>query len=145
MASREVVVTSTPKPFEQSVSVGPHAFIADEPAADGGADAGPNPYELLLASLGVCTSMTLMLYAQRKKWPLERVIVRLRHDRVHAEDCAKQEDPTCRLEHIERRIALAGTGLTAEHRARLKEIADRCPVHKTLTGKLDIRTQLVSP
>jgi putative redox protein len=137
------LVESTSRPFEQSVSIGSHVLIADEPVSDGGGDAGPNPYELLLASLGACTCMTLMLYARRKKWPLERVVVRLRHARVHAEDCANQGDPNCRLERIERQLSLVGPGLDDEQRARLKEIAAHCPVHKTLTGNLEIRTDLV--
>jgi putative redox protein len=144
MAGRVVLVESTPSPFEQLILIGPHQFAGDEPVPIG-ADAGPNPYELLLAALGTCTSMTLEAYARRKRWPLERVIVRLTHARVHADDCAHEDDPTCRMDRIERKLTLFGAGLTAEQRARLKEIAERCPVHKTLTGKLDIRTELVEP
>jgi putative redox protein len=141
--TRDVVVTSTDKPFEQSVALGPHRLVADEPSAFGGMDVGPNPYDLLLAALGTCTSMTLNLYARRKQWPLERVVVRLRHQRLHVEDCDRESDPGCRLERIERAITLLGAGLTAAQRERLLEIADHCPVHKTLTGKLEIKTQLV--
>jgi putative redox protein len=145
MSSREVVVASTPKRFEQLVTIGPHDLVADEPVDGGGADAGPGPYELLLASLGTCTSMTLMLYARHKKWPLERVVVRLTHRRDYDEDCEQPDDPSCRIDRIERRIELTGDQLSDEQRARFKEIADRCPVHKTLTGRLEIETQLVQP
>jgi putative redox protein len=142
MANREVVVTSTAEPFLQSVTAGTHTFVADEPAAYGGADAGPNPYDLLLAALGTCTSMTVTAYARRKQWPLERVTVELRHSHVHAEDCVHCEEPARRIQRIERRLTLVGA-LTGEQRARLLEIAERCPVHKTLTGTLEIRTALV--
>jgi uncharacterized OsmC-like protein len=143
--NREVVVTSTGSAFGQTVTVGPHSLAADEPADRGGADAGPTPYELLLAALGSCTSMTLSVYARRKQWPLERVVVRLTHARVHAEDCVNCDDPARRLERIERSITLVGDQLTAEQRARLLEIAERCPVHKTLAGGLTFHTQLEGP
>ena len=139
--AREVVVTSTGAAFEQRIEAGPHRFRADEPTAVGGADAGPGPYDLLLAALGSCTAMTIGLYARRKRWPLERVTVRLAHTREHAKDCADCEEKPVRIERIERRIALAG-GLDAEHRARLIEIAEKCPVHRTLTDGVEIRTTL---
>jgi uncharacterized OsmC-like protein len=142
MASRKVVVTSTEAPFEQVVTAGPHRFVADEPTGYDGADAGPNPYDLLLAALGTCTSMTLNLYARRKQWPLERVLVELTHSHVYAEDCEGCEESERRLQRIERRITLSGP-LTAEQRIRLLQIAEKCPVHKTLTSALDIRTRLV--
>jgi putative redox protein len=145
MTSREVVVTSTSQPFEQTVTAGPHQLVADEPADRGGGEAGPNPYDLLLASLGACTSMTLELYARRKQWPLLQVIVRLTHTRVHVEDCIHCEDPGGWMEIIDRRITLIGDALTDEQRARLLEIAGRCPVHKTLSQRIDIRTRLVEP
>jgi uncharacterized OsmC-like protein len=141
MADREVVVSSTAKPFEQVITAGAHRLIGDEPVASGGGDAGPNPYDLLLAALGSCTSMTVMLYARRKQWPLERVDVRLTHARVHAEDCADCEGGKRRLERIERRIALTGP-LDDEQKARLLDIAEKCPVHRTLTGEIAIRTAL---
>src|SRR5258708_19028800 len=102
---------------------GRHRLIADEPRSVGGDDAGPNPYELLLMSLGACTSMTLRLFARRKQWPLDRVVVRLRHARIHAEDCASCETKTGLIDRIEREIELQGA-LDAAQRARLMEIAD---------------------
>jgi putative redox protein len=141
MANRDVVVTSTSAPFEQTITAGTHRFVSDEPAAVGGADAGPDPYALLLASLGSCTGMTLNVYARRKQWPLEAVRVTLRHTRVHAADCEDCEQDERRMERIERRIALTGP-LSAEQQARLLEIADKCPIHRTLTAKIEIRTSL---
>jgi len=140
MAS-EVTVTSTSLPFEQVVVAGPHRLVADEPVTAGGADAGPDPYDLLLAALGTCTSMTLRMYARRKDWPLQRVVVSLSHGRLHAEDCADCEGGKRRVEEISRRIALEGE-LTAEQRTRLLEIADKCPVHQTLTARMIITTTL---
>ena len=142
--SREVFVTSTGAAFEQRVDAGPHRFRSDEPASAGGADAGPGPYDLLLAALGSCTAMTIGLYARHKRWPLERVTVRLAHSREHARDCADCEEKPARIERIERRIALAG-GLDAAQRTRLIEIAEKCPVHRTLTGGIEIRTTLADP
>jgi len=141
MTNGEVLVSSTAKPFEQSVSAGKHRFTVDEPLGVGGGDAGPDPYALLLGALGSCTSMTLLVYARRKKWPLEHVDVRLSHAREHAEDCAECEDGKRRIERIERRIALTGP-LSAEQKSRLLAVADKCPVHMTLTAKIDIRTTL---
>jgi uncharacterized OsmC-like protein/pimeloyl-ACP methyl ester carboxylesterase len=125
--------------FEQTVTAGHHRFLADEPVDVGGTDAGPGPYDLLLAGLGACTSMTLRLYANRKKLPLERVRVSLRHSRVHAEDCSDCEESDRKLEVIDREITLTGA-LDDAQRARLMEIADKCPVHRTLTSQVSIRT-----
>lgn len=122
---------------------GRHVLAADEPPNFGGGDAGPNPYELLLMSLGACTAMTLRLYANRKQWPLERVIVRLKHGRIHAEDCAECETKTGLIDRIEREIELIGP-LTVDQRAGLAGIADKCPVHRSLTSEINIRTRLVS-
>jgi putative redox protein len=119
---------------------GRHRLIADEPRSVGGDDQGPGPYELLLMSLGACTSMTLRLYAERKGWPLKRTIVRLRHSRIHADDCVGCEEKPMLLDHIERVIELQGE-LDAEQRKRLMEIADRCPVHRTLTSEIRIETK----
>jgi putative redox protein len=139
-----VIVASTDAgPFEQIMLDGRHTLQADEPIAAGGGDTGPGPYELLLMALGSCTSMTIRLYAARKKWPLEQVVVRLRHARVHAEDCADCEDTKAMLDRIERNIEFIGP-LDEAQRARLLEVADKCPVHRTLTSKIDIRTSLVS-
>lgn len=113
-------------------------IITDEPARLGGDDAGPDPYTLLLAALGSCISMTLTLYARRKGWPLERVTVRLRQQRVHAKDCAECERSAEGFVHrIERAVSVEGN-LTDEQRARLQEIAHKCPVHKTLTSEIII-------
>ncbi len=137
-----VVVSGNASGFAQEVEAGRHRIAADEPAAAGGTDTGPSPYDLLLGALGACTSMTVAMYARRKQWPLERVSVRLQHARIHAEDCADCETKEGRLDRIEREISLIGP-LTAEQQARLLEIANRCPVHRTLTSEIDIRTRLV--
>jgi putative redox protein len=137
-----VIVASTGTgPFEQIMLNGRHLLHADEPVAAGGGDAGPSPYELLVMALGSCTSMTLHLYAARKQWPLKQVIVRLRYDRVYAEDCENCEKPAAKIDRIEKRLELIGP-LDAAQQARLLEIADQCPVHRTLTSKVDIRTTL---
>jgi uncharacterized OsmC-like protein/pimeloyl-ACP methyl ester carboxylesterase len=141
----EVEVTGEPGALRQDVTAGTHTLVADEPVAQGGSDAGPTPYGLLLAALGACTSMTLRLYADRKKIPLAGVRVRLRHSRVHAADCERCEAATgadARLERIERDLELRGP-LTEQQRIRLHEIADRCPVHRTLTSHVDIVTRLL--
>ena len=127
--------------FVQEITAGAHHFRSDEPPSAGGTDSGPTPYDLLLAALGSCTSMTVAMYARRKKWPLERVTVRLRHSRVHAADCASCEAQDARLTVIDREIALDGS-LDHDQRERLLAIANRCPVHLTLTSKIDIRTTL---
>ena len=137
-----VTVHGSASGLAQEVSVGRHRFPADEPTSSGGTDTGPNPYDLLLAALGSCTSMTIALYARRKQWPLEAVTVRLRHSKIHAADCESCETKEGRLDHIEREVELAGA-LSAEQRARLLEIANKCPVHRTLTSEIDIRTRLV--
>ncbi len=135
-----VIVASTGAgPFDQVMLDGRHILQADEPVAAGGGDAGPGPYELLLMALGSCTSMTVHLYAARKKWPLEQVVVRLRHAKVHAEDCADCEKPTAKIDRIDKSLEFIGP-LDDAQRSRLVEIADQCPVHRTLTSKIDIRT-----
>ena len=118
-----------------------HTLIADEPIEAGGADLGVTPYELLLAALGSCTSMTLLLYAQRKQWSISRIEVTLVHDRIHAQDCADCETKAGRIDTIQRVIRLEGE-LDDEQRARLLEIAEKCPVHRTLESEIKIRTQL---
>jgi putative redox protein len=138
----EVIVRGGIDGFAQEVMVGRHRLAADEPGAQGGTDTGPSPYDYVLAGLGACTSMTLALYARRKQWPLERVTVRLRHGRIHAEDCADCETKSGMLDRIERELVLEGD-LTQEQRARLLEIAERCPVHRTLTSEIHIQTRLV--
>jgi uncharacterized OsmC-like protein/pimeloyl-ACP methyl ester carboxylesterase len=139
-AAGTVVVTETRQGrFQQAIAVGPHRFIADEPVKVGGLDSGPGPYDLLLAGLGACTAMTLRLYAERKALALERVSVTLTHGRIHAADCETCETKEGMLDRIERSISLEGV-LDAEQRKRLMEIADKCPVHRTLTSEIDIRT-----
>jgi uncharacterized OsmC-like protein/pimeloyl-ACP methyl ester carboxylesterase len=126
--------------FQQEILTGPHRFFADEPVKQGGLDSGPGPYDLLLAGLGACTSMTIRLYAEFKKIPLENVSVRLSHEKkIHAKDCEDCDTKVNKVDHIERAITLEGA-LDAEQRKRLMEIADKCPVHKTLESKVDIHT-----
>ena len=138
---RTVVVSGAASGFAQRIEVGAHSFTADEPASDGGTDTGPNPYDLLLAALGSCTSMTVALYARRKQWALQSVTVRLQHSKVHAADCESCETKDGRIDRIEREIELDGA-LEQYQRDRLLEIANKCPVHRTLTSKIDIRTRL---
>lgn len=126
-------------PFGQTVTVGRHTFAADEPAP-AGLDNGPNPYDLLLAGLGACTSMTVRMYADRKGWPLDQVAVSLRHSRIHAQDCADCETKSGRLDRFERTIRFTGD-LDDDQRHRLLEIADKCPVHKTLESEVRIVTR----
>jgi uncharacterized OsmC-like protein/fermentation-respiration switch protein FrsA (DUF1100 family) len=142
-APRNVVVRETRNSkFQQTVSIGPHRLLADEPVAAGGEDTGPGPYDYLLAGLGACTSMTMRLYADRKALPLERVTVTLKHSRIHAEDCAECETKAGMLDQIDRSIAMDGA-LDAEQRRKLMEIADKCPVHRTLTSEIRILTTAV--
>ena len=131
----EVVVTSTQK-LQNEVRYDGHIFITDEPLSAGGDDAGPDPYTLILAALGSCISMTVNLYAQRKGWPLKKVVVRLRQQRIHSKDCAECNQNTEGYVHrIERAVSFEGD-LTDEQRARLTEIAHKCPVHKTLSSPI---------
>jgi putative redox protein len=136
-----VVVRGAATGFAQQIIAGPHQFVSDEPTSVGGTDRGPTPYDLLLAGLGSCTSMTIAMYARRKQWALERVTIRLRHSRIHAEDCAACETRTGTIGLIERDIELEGV-LDEEQRARLLAIANRCPVHMTLTTQMHIATKL---
>lgn len=134
------VTDSGPGALSQAIVAGRHRFVADEPLGVGD-DLGPTPYDLLLAALGTCTSMTLRMYADRHDWPLEQVIVRLEHDRVHADDCRDAEAHPCVIDRIDRTIRLAGR-LTSEQQARLLALAERCPVHRTLTGEIRVATRL---
>ncbi|HUD88304.1 MAG TPA: bifunctional alpha/beta hydrolase/OsmC family protein [Xanthobacteraceae bacterium] len=135
-----VVVRETRRgQFQQEITVGRHRLIADEPADVGGMDSGPGPYDFLLAGLGACTSMTLRLYADRKQLPLRQTVVRLKQNKIYAADCAECETKEGMIDRIERVITLEGD-LNAEQRARLMEIADKCPVHRTLKSEIDIRT-----
>lgn len=139
--SSTVTVRSLPgAAFTTEIDAGSHAWLADEPAEHGGDDRGPNPYDLLLAALGSCTTMTIHAYARRKGWPLEEAVVRLHHTRhaVPSED----NQAIARWEEIRREIELRGP-LDGEQRARLLEIAGRCPVHRTIQGDLRIVDELV--
>lgn len=137
------VVTVTPgNTFRTEVSAGRHMFISDEPVAVGGADAGPTPYDLLVGALGTCTGMTLKAYAERKGWPLEEVTVRLVHGKVHGLDQAQCVDREPRMDRIERELTIEGAELTDEQRQRLLEIADRCPVHRTLSAGVFVETRM---
>jgi uncharacterized OsmC-like protein/pimeloyl-ACP methyl ester carboxylesterase len=140
-APRNVLVRETrSSKFQQAISIGPHRLTADEPVAAGGEDTGPGPYDFVLAGLGACTAMTMRLYADRKALPLERVSVTLKHSKVYAQDCAECETRTGKLDQIDRVIAIEGN-LDAEQRNKLMEIADKCPVHRTLTSEIHIVTR----
>jgi putative redox protein len=132
----EVIVSSIGF-LKQQVIAGKHTFIADEPVGAGGGDEGPDPYSLLLAALGACTVMTLQIFAKRESIPLERVQVSLRHSREHAKDCADCDAKGAKIERIEKFISVEGP-LSDAQRARLLEIAQRCPVHKTLRSNVTI-------
>ena len=141
MAGTIQVVVSNENGLAQEVVSGKHRWRADEPAPLG-TDSGPSPYELLLASLGACTSMTLRLYAQRKGMDLQRITVRLQHFRIHAEDCTDCETKEGLLDRIDREIELTGN-LDEAQKSRLLEIAERCPVHRTLKSEINIRTSVL--
>lgn len=136
-----VRVTGRGDSFLQQVTAGPHDWLADEPKKVGGDDLGPTPYDLLLAALGTCTSMTLGMYARHKQLPLESVTVELQHDRIHAEDCEDCEKTTGKIDRIRRVLTIEGD-LDDAQRQRLLEIADRCPVHKTLENEIKVVTRL---
>jgi putative redox protein len=136
------VVVSSESGLAQEIVSGKHSWRADEPPPFG-TDTGPSPYELLLAGLGACTSMTLRLYAQRKGMDLQRITIRLRHSRIHAEDCRDCETKEGFLDRIDREIELSGN-LDEAQKQRLLEIAERCPLHRTLKSELNIQTSIVS-
>ena len=129
--------------YGQTITAGPHTVVADEPAPVG-EDSGPTPYDLLLAALGACTSMTIRMYANRKQWPLEHVEVSLRHSRVHVSDCDSCESSSTLVDHIDRVVTLTGD-LTDEQRASILAIADKCPVHRTLHAGVHVSTTLAVP
>lgn len=133
----EVIVYGDGNEFHQEVFVDSHRLAADEREESGGTDRGPNPYDLLLASLGACTSITLTIYAQREELPLRGITTRLKHSSVHAEDCAECETEEGKIDRIELNIELDGP-LSDEQRSELLEIAERCPVHQTLTSETHI-------
>jgi uncharacterized OsmC-like protein/alpha-beta hydrolase superfamily lysophospholipase len=138
---RNVVVRETrASKLQQTITTGPHQFLADEPVAVGGADSGPGPYDLLLAALGACTSMTMRMYADRKALPVDRISVTLKHNTIYAKDCAECETREGMIDQINRVISIEGA-LDADQRKRLMEIADKCPVHRTLTSEVRILTR----
>jgi putative redox protein len=135
------VTESCDGPYAQAIDASGHPLRGDEPEHAGGHDTGPNPYDLLMAALGSCTSMTLRMYANHKQWPLGRVSVRLTHEKIHAADCAECETKDGKLDRFDRVIAIEGD-LDDEQRARLLQIADRCPVHRTLHSEVHVVTRL---
>jgi uncharacterized OsmC-like protein len=133
-----VVVRGTAANFQQEIIAGKHHLVADEPVSSGGGDAGPDPYDYLLAALGVCTSMTIGFYARRNRMPLENITVSLSHSRIYAADCEECETRQGMLDRIDVEVDLTGP-LTAEQHAKLMQVAAKCPVHRTLTSEINIR------
>jgi putative redox protein len=136
----EVIVSSAGY-LKQEMTAGPHRLVADEPVEAGGSGAGPDPYSYLLAALGACTAMTLQMYARHKGFPLEKVEVSLRNEQLHAKDCEECESREGKITRIDRFIAVSGP-LTEDQKKRLLEIAQRCPVHRTLTSEIVIKDQM---
>ncbi|HKG22650.1 MAG TPA: OsmC family protein [Blastocatellia bacterium] len=132
----EVIISSRGF-LKHEITAGKHVFMADEPVSVGGSDSGPDPYSLLLAALGACTAMTLQIYAKREGIPLEKVEISLRHGRDHVKDCVTCEESGTKLERVERFISVEGP-LSGNDRARLLEVASRCPVHKTMKAGIQI-------
>jgi putative redox protein len=134
----DIVVRGDARSFKQEIVAGKHHLVADEPVSAGGGDAGPDPYDYLLTSLGVCTSMTVGFYARRNKFPLENITVSLWHSRIHTRDCEECETKEGMVDRIDVEVELSGS-LTAEQHAKLMDIAQKCPVHRTLTSEINIR------
>ena len=139
--SRTVSIDDSQIRYSQTISAGPHLFRGDEPVDAGGSDTGPNPYELLLAALGSCASITVRMYADRKQWPLEGVHIELSYGAPHADDSAACDTETRMITGIEMEVSFVGD-LSEQQRQRLLEIANRCPVHRTLTSRIQIRGTL---
>jgi uncharacterized OsmC-like protein len=135
-----VIVRGDAKGFAQTIDIGSHHINADEPVSFGGTDTGSSPYDLLLAALGACTSMTIGLYARKRSWPLEKITVSLHHAKIHAKDCDDCETKEGRVDRIWLDIHLDGP-LTGEQRTKLMEIAEKCPVHQTLTSEINIKSR----
>ena len=142
ITSADVIVWGDGGTFAQQIAAGRHRLKSDEPDNAGSTDTGPSPYDFLLAALGSCTSMTVAMYARKKNWPLERVTVWLRHSKIYAADCSECETRKGMLDRIERDVRFEGP-LSAEQHSRLLEIANKCPVHRTLTSEINIRTRLL--
>jgi uncharacterized OsmC-like protein/pimeloyl-ACP methyl ester carboxylesterase len=140
-ADNHILVRTGKRGYQTEINANGHSLIADEPISVGGSNTGPTPYDLLVSALGACTSMTIRMYADRKKWPLDGIGVRLLHQKVHAEDCVHCESKSGKIDVIEREIELTGD-LDDEQRRRLLEIADKCPVHKTLHSEIAVRSRL---
>jgi putative redox protein len=140
----DVIVQGDAQSFLQKVMVGSHQLQVDEPVSVGGTGSAPDPYDYLLAGLGACTSMTVGLYARRKKWPLQHITVSLHHSRIHAKDCEDCETKEGMLHQIDVRIELTGP-LTSEQHATLMEVAGKCPVHRTLKSEIKIRLTETKP
>ena len=138
-----IVVRGDARTFQQQITAGRHQFVADEPVSVGGGDAGPDPYDYLLASLGVCTSMTVGYYARRNRWSLEQISVSLSHARIHARDCEECETKEGMVDRIDVEVELSGS-LSDDQRAKLMEVAAKCPVHRTLTSEINIQLRAAS-
>ena len=138
----DVIVRGDARSFRQEIVTGKHCLRADEPVSAGGGDTGPDPYDYLLAALGVCTSMTVGLYARRKQIPLENITVSLRHSRIYAKDCEECETKEGMLDRIDVEVELTGS-LTTEQHAKLMQVAAKCPVHRTLTSEINIRLRQI--
>jgi uncharacterized OsmC-like protein len=136
----DIIVRGDARSFRQEIVAGKHHLLADEPVSAGGSDSGPDPYDYLLTALGVCTSMTVGLYARRKQIPLENITVSLWHSRIYAQDCEECETKKGMLDRIDVEVDLTGP-LSAEQHDKLMEIAGKCPVHRTLTAEINIRLQ----
>lgn len=141
---RNVSVSSGPLKYAQTVSVGPHAFHSDEPSDVGGNDAGPDPHELLMASLGACTNITVQMYAQRHQWRLQGVHAAVSYARVLAENPPDSDAKGAMVDQIEMEITFAGD-LSEQQQYRLLEIASRCPIHRMLVSQVQIQTRLIVP
>lgn len=142
MPDPHVVVSGSGRNFLQEISSGSHRFQADEPVATGGGDAAPDPYDYLMASLGACTSMMTGLHARNRKWPLEKIVVSLRHSRVHARDCDECLTEDGMLDRIDVGVELAGP-LSSEQHAELMRVAANCPIHQALTREINVRLHAV--
>src|ERR1700736_1386663 len=137
-----VIVRGTAADFAHTIKIGSPPLNADQPRPVGATDPGSSPYDLLLAALGACTSMTIGLYARKRGWPLEKITVSLRHSKIHAKDCEECETKEGRIDRIELEVHFDGA-LTDEQRAKLMEIAEKCPVHQTLTSEINIKSRAV--